>query len=194
MDSDQEDDYDDIENNLGASGFSKTRDEDEKWDSESDNDEGDNEYHYDDSDSDEDDGFQGGRIRGELYENKRGASKEKKKKDSKKSKTKKKKKNIMYEADDYMGSGTNAIDIADLSMAERLQLQSEESKFIGDAKRLKVTGQGSVKEVTFIPKATRKKLEAQEKARQEAKVKDDRIGRSRRGVKSLGFKTPFKHQ
>ena len=212
MDSDQEDDYDDIENNLGASGFSKTRDEDEKWGSESDNDEGDNEYHYDDSDSDEDDGFQGGRIRGELYENKRGPSKEKKKKDGKKNKTKKKKKrNIMYEADDYMGSGTNAIDIGignvsaqeeaskrkkemSLSMAERLQLQSEESKFIGDAKRLKVTGQGSVKEVTFIPKATRKKLEAQEKARQEAKVKDDRIGRSRRGVKSLGFKTPFKHQ
>jgi hypothetical protein len=207
MDSDQEDDYDDIENNLGASGFSKTRDEDEKWGSESDNDEGDNEYHYNDSDSDEDDGFQGGRIRGELYENKRVPSKEKKKKDSKKSKTKKKK-NIMYEADDYMGSGTNAIDIGignvsalskrkkemSLSMAERLQLQSEESKFIGDAKRLKVRGQGSVKEVTFIPKATRKKLEAQEKARQEAKVKDDRIGRSRRGVKSLGFKTPFKHQ
>jgi len=208
MDSDQDDDDDDDEgDNLDASGFTKINNENEKWGSESDDDEGQNDYY--DSDSDED-GFQGGKIRGELYENNRKSSKDKKKKDVKKNKAKKKKKNVMYEADDYVGGGANAIDIGignvsaeadankrkkemSLSMAERLQLQSDESKFVGDTKRLKVTGQGSVKEVTFIPKATRKKLEAQEKARQEAQVKDDRVGRSRRGVKSLGFKTPFKH-
>lgn len=115
----------------------------------------------------------------------------------------------MYEADDF-GSDANAVDIGlgnrsaeteankrkkelSLSMAERLQIQSEESKFISETKRLKVTGQGAVKEVTFVPKSARKKLEAEEKAKQEARVKDDRTGRSRRGVKDLGFKTPFKH-
>jgi len=204
MDSDQEDDDNDDEGDFDASGFTKISNENEKWGSESDDDDGQNDFH--DSDSDED-GFQGGKIRGELYENKRKSSKDKKKKDAKKKKAKKKNKNVMYEADDYVGGGANAIDIGignvsadaskrkkemSLSMAERLQLQSEESKFVGDTKRLKVTGQGSVKEVTFIPKATRKKLEAQEKAKQEAQ-KDDRVGRSRRGVKSLGFKTPFKH-
>ena len=104
----------------------------------------------------------------------------------------------MYEADDYVNSDANAVDIGlgdaaaeteaskrkkemSLSMAERLQIQSEESKFRGETKRLKVTGQGAVKEVRFVPKAARKKIEAEEKARQEeARVKkDDRSGRSR---------------
>ena len=206
MDSDQEDDYDDGED-LNASGFTKIHHKTEEWDSESDDDEG-HEYNDDDSDSDED-GFRGGRIRGEMYDNNSKPSKDKKK-DVKMSKQMKKKKNVMYEADDYVGSGKSAIDIGignisaaaeaskrkkemSLSMAERLHLQSEESKFIGDTKRPKVTGQGSVKEVTFIPKATRKKVEAQEKAKQEANLNDNRVGRSRRGVKSLGLKTPFKH-
>ena len=76
-----------------------------------------------------------------------------------------------------------------LSMAERLQLQSEESKFMGEAKRLKVRGQGTVKEVTFIPKSSRKKKD-EEAAKQ---AKDDGTGRSRRGIRELGFRTPFKH-
>ena len=150
-------------------------------------------------------------IRGEAYESlKKKPSKEKqKKKDDKKSKKKKKtSKNIMYEADEYgaddaldIGLGNMSADTEankrkkelSLSMADRLQLQSEQSKFMGETKRLKVTGQGSVKEVTFIPKSSKKKMEADEKAKQEARMKDDRVGRSRRGVKDLGFKTPFKH-
>ena len=117
----------------------------------------------------------------------------------------------MLEADDYADSGTNAVDIGlgnvsaetevnkrkkelSLSMAERLKLQSEQSKFVGETKRLKVKGEGAMKEVSFIPKSDRKKMEAKERAKQEAKMKDDRMGRSRRGVKELGFKTPFKHQ
>ena len=55
-------------------------------------------------------------------------------------------------------------------------------------------GEGAMKEVSFIPKSDRKKMEAKERAKQEAKMKDDRMGRSQRGVKELGFKTPFKHQ
>ena len=50
-----------------------------------------------------------------------------------------------------------------------------------------------MKEVTFVPKSDRKKIEAKEK--EKARAKDDRMGRSRsrRGVKELGFKTSFKH-
>ena len=116
----------------------------------------------------------------------------------------------MYEADDYIDSGANAVDIGlgnlsaeteankrkkelALTMEERLQMQSKDAKFVGETKRLKVTGQGATKEVTYVPKATRKKLEEEERAKQEAAMKDDRAGRSRRGVKDLGFKTPFKH-
>ena len=66
---------------------------------------------------------------------------------------------------------------------------------MGETKRLRVTGQGATKEVTFIPKADKKKMDAKERAQreEEAKGKDDRMGRSRRGVKDLGFKPPFKH-
>lgn len=73
-----------------------------------------------------------------------------------------------------------------LSMAERLQMKSDEAAFVGEAKRLKVRGQGTVKEVSFVPKSSRKKAEKKQET-------DDRIGRSRRGVKELGFRTPFKH-
>ena len=125
-------------------------------------------------------------------------SKPKKKlKDTKPKKTKLKPK--MHE------SGENAIDVGlgnlssqeeaakrkkqlSLSMAERLQMKSDESKFMGETKRLKVRGQGTVKEVTFVPKSSRKKVE--EKTSQPT---DDKMGRSRRGIKQLGFRTPFKH-
>lgn len=207
MDSDQEEDDDDEE--VGGSGF-RAVEEDEKWGNGSDDDDDYAGEDIQESDSD-DDGFQGGKIRGEAYNSLRNkpSSKDKKKNKDTKKKKKKKAKNIMYEADDF-GSDANAVDIGlgnrsaeteankrkkelSLSMAERLQIQSEESKFISETKRLKVTGQGAVKEVTFVPKSARKKLEAEEKAKQEARVKDDRTGRSRRGVKDLGFKTPFKH-
>jgi hypothetical protein len=88
---------------------------------------------------------------------------------------KKKSRVVMYEADDYLGAGANAVDIGlgnvsakaeankrkkelSLTMEERLRLQSEQSKLIGETKRLKVAGQGPiVKEVTFVPKSTKKK-------------------------------------
>lgn len=103
-------------------------------------------------------------------------------------------------------SGDNAIDIGlgnisaeeealkrkkqlSLSMAERLQMKSDEAAFMGETKRLKVRGQGTVKEVSFIPKSSRKKME-EKNAKQPT---DDKMGRSRRGIKDLGFRTPFKH-
>ncbi|KAL9186894.1 hypothetical protein ACHAXT_010614 [Thalassiosira profunda] len=213
MDSDaeeDEDDDDDDEAGVGGaeSGFGKVMSEegDERWGSgASDGDDvGGEEYHESNSD---DDGLAGGRIRGEAFDDMRSDPPPKEKKKRKKDKKKKRKsKNVMYEADDY---GADALDIGlgdhaaeteaskrkkelSLSMAERLELQSEQSKFVGETKRLKVTGQGAVKEVTFVPKSAKKKKDAEERAKREAK--DDRMGRSRRGVKDLGFKTPFKHQ
>lgn len=118
----------------------------------------------------------------------------------------KKSKNIMFEADD------DAVDIGlgntlagsdeykrkkelSLSMAERLQLKSEQSKYVGETKRLKVTGQGAVKEVTFVPQSSKKKMDGEKIMESDSgdKREDKNSGRSRRGVKSLGLKTPFKH-
>ncbi|KAL3768875.1 hypothetical protein ACHAW5_003347 [Stephanodiscus triporus] len=158
------------------------------------------------SDSD-DDGFMGGKVREVPRKEKK--NEEEDKTDKKEKKKKKKTKVVMYEADDF-GSGANAVDIGlgnvsaeveankrkkemSLTMADRLRLQSEQSKFIGETKRLRVAGQGPiVKEVTFIPKSTKKKAESEERVKREAGM-DDRSGRNRRGVKSLGLKTPFKH-
>jgi hypothetical protein len=83
-----------------------------------------------------------------------------------------------------------------LSLAERLQLKTEQSKFVGETKRLKVTGQGTVKEVTFIPQSANKKKDGEKRlARGDGgdRGEDKHPARSRRGVKSLGLKTPFKH-
>ena len=109
----------------------------------------------------------------------------------------------MYEADD------NAVDIglgntlaeseehkrkkeSSLSMAERLQLKTEQSKFVGETKRLRVTGQGTVKEVTFVPQYDKKKMGRDTSMARDGGAKREEK-RSRRGVKSLGLKTPFKH-
>jgi hypothetical protein len=149
-------------------------------------------------------------IRGEAYDKPMSKSSEKKKKEKRNAKAeeattkRKKSKNIMIEADD------NAVDIGlgntlakseenkrkkemSLSMAERLQMKSEQSKFVGETKRLKVTGQGAVKEVTYVPQSAQKKSDGEKSARTGEKKEDPHNGRSRRGVKSLGLKTPFKH-
>ena len=109
---------------------------------------------------------------------------------------------MMYEADEYTDNGATAVDIGlgntsaeleaskrkqelSLSVAERLRLQTEQS-----SKRIKVTG-GAVKEATYVPKSAKKK---RDKAQQQQEAaQHDRTRRSRRGVKELGLKTPFKH-
>jgi len=155
------------------------------------------EYHQSDSDED---GFEGGRVRGEEYDTV--TSKPSTKKKDKKAKKKKAK---MYVADDYI-DGDKALDVGlgssalhthnkrkkdlSLSMAERLESQSEPDSI--ETKRLKVKGQGSGKEVTFIPKSSKKKKVDPENVATEGKRGNS--GRSRRGVKELGFRKPFKHQ
>merc|ERR1711957_101962 len=208
-----EDSEEDISGGAGDSGFSRVVDEeaDERWDngSDADDNERDEESHASDS---EEDGFKGGKIRGEVYRKTIPKEKKKTKKDAKNSNKSKKKasKNIMYEADGYIDSGANAVDIGlgnlsakseadkrnkdlSLSVAERLQLQAGQSRYGGESKRLKVIGRGSSKEATFVPRSSKKK-EREEQGKREEAAKDDRTGRSRRSVKQLGFKTPFKNQ
>ena len=101
-------------------------------------------------------------------------------------------------------SGENALDIGlgsitaeqealkrknelSLSMAERLHMKTNEEQYMSETKRLKVRGQGSVKEVSFIPKSSRKSGDKKNHPI------DDKIDRSRRGIRELGFRTPFKH-
>ena len=209
MDSDDEEEEEE-EEDVGGSGFNRALNEEvgERWGNPGSigSDDGGEDSH----DESDEDGFKGGQIRGEEYEAIRSREEKKgKRKDTKKNKPKKKRsKNVLYEADDYIDSGANAVDIGlgtadteahtrkkelSLSVEERLKLQSDQSTFVSETKRFKVTGQGYVKEVTFVPKSDRKKIEAKEK--EKARAKDDRMGRSRsrRGVKELGFKTPFKH-
>lgn len=81
-----------------------------------------------------------------------------------------------------------------LSLADRLQLKKDRSQYVGETKRLKISGQGAVKEVTFTPQSSRKKSNAVEELKTAKRDRDDtKSDRRRRGVKSLGLKTPFKH-
>lgn len=193
MDSDQEDndgDEDEYINNEITSITSKKGSE--RWgnDSESDDKYDDDNSHRSESD---DDGLMGGRVRHELPNNE-------KKIEKKQDKKKKKKSRVVLQQ-----GGDNALDIGlgyvsaeaeanerkkelSLTMEERLQLKTEQS--IGETKRFKVKGQGPiVKEVTFIPKSSKKNTKFEDKA-----VNDDQGRKDRRGVKSLGLKTPFKHR
>jgi hypothetical protein len=133
-----------------------------------------------------------------MYEELKGATTKKRKKEKKPkaSSKKKKKKPVMYEADD---GNQNAVDIGlgDASANDRVKRRKQEMHMpleermnlernkVGNTK-LQVRGDGVSREVTYIPKDTLKKQERQRDAK-------DRKGRSRRGVKDLGFKTPFKH-
>lgn len=136
-------------------------------------------------------------MRGEEYESIKNMP-NKKKQNSKPSKSKSKPR--MHDSEE------NAIDIGlgslsaeevalkrkkelSLSMAERLQRKSE-AQFMSETKRLKVRGHGTVKEVSFVPKSSRKRMGE----KNSEPPTDDRVGRSRRGIKDLGFRTPFKHR
>lgn len=174
------------------------------------------------SSSDDDDD----EIRGENYEEVKALERaSKKKKKSKKVAEKKKtgarskdkkakvKKNIMFEADDYGGSAGDALGLGlgdtsatskakrrreeiSLPLEQRLQKQRDEAKYMGETKVMKVKGEGSSKEVSYVPRDIRKKLEAEEarKAAAAEERRDSSNKRKRRNVKDLGFKTPFKNK
>jgi ribosome biogenesis protein ENP2 len=197
MDSDAEESISDTSNKIENFNKIDGDDEDDGWGGSS----ADDDFY---SSSSDDDGFKGARVRGEAYEENLAIENELKKK--KKTKIKKKK-NIMYEADDYNTGNTDAIqlglggkdpissskkrkELSNLTLAERLKLKEEESGIIGETRTLRVKGDGTTREVTYIPKSAKNQL-------QENKVKDlneAKTKRKRRGIKDLKFKTPFKNK
>jgi hypothetical protein len=109
----------------------------------------------------------------------------------------------MYEADDV--GGANAVEMGlggkdaptrvkkqiktiNMPLEKRFKLEEEKKDVI------QIKHQGGAKEVEYIPMAERKKQEAR-KAREGGGDDGPRGGRrERRGIKELGFKTPFKNK
>ena len=163
------------------------------------------------SDSDED-GFRGGKVRGDAYDENKALDrqlrkqKKAKKDNSKKTKTRK---NIMYEADEYE-TGTDAVklglrgsdnsaskkrkELVEMSLGDRKKMQEEKSKIMSETRRGTVKGEGATREMTFIPQDVLKKRAEKEAERKAMRGTDDQRKRKRRGVKDLGFKTPFKNK
>ncbi len=211
----QDDDMDSDANSVGSdastdddmvSGFQRIPIDDEAeggWGNDS-NTDSDNDVYVHDSDSD-DDGFRGGKVRGEAHEETKSIERQLRKK-AKKSKIKKKaskkqKKNIMYEADGYglegadlnsSSSSKKRKEIARMSLGERMKLEKEKSGIVGETKRMNMKGDGITREVTYIPKDIQRKRE--QEAMKMAGDDGEKKRRKRRGIKELGFKTPFKHK
>jgi ribosome biogenesis protein ENP2 len=150
----------------------------------------------DDSDSDED-GFHRGKVRGEMYE--QAKSLERPKKSSQKIGSRKKKKPVMYEAAEASHSAVD-IGLGDTSVNDRIKRRKQEmnmsleerleldrSKGSRPHTKLQIK-QGLSREARFIPRDALKKQEA-EKARGDSR--SSKKDRKRRGIKDLGFKTPF---
>lgn len=207
MDSDADESDDDAD--FDANGFQRvdSDNEDSRW-GENDDSDGDGDSDKYNSDSDED-GFRGGKVRGDAYdENKDLERKLRTQKKTKKTKSKTSKSNkkiVMYEADDAdaVKLGLKGLDksaskkrkeMVEMSLGERMKMQEEELKIRGETKRATIKGEGATRETSFIPKDVldrRAKEEAERKAR---RGNDEQPNRKRRGIKELGFKTPFKNR
>lgn len=192
LDSDEEDD-DDAEEIVKEAGAPGGEDDSEQGNDSDDAEESDD----DDSESENDDGFQGGKVRGEAYEEMRAQkSQSKKRKPLPKKTTTKKKKTVMLETDD----GAVNLGLGDESAATRARRRTEEmnmplakrfARQKEDAKPI-VRVAGGSKEATFIPRDTKRKIEAEAKKKEASN--EERGKRNRRGIKELGFKTPFRNQ
>jgi ribosome biogenesis protein ENP2 len=198
MDSDDDDDEvlsdndDAPDSDKEVAGFHRVDDEDEDEDED------------EESDSDDEDGFRGGKVRGEAYEEVKALKRKKVKSKTQKEKPKKSKKAVMYEADDLGGANTAALHASlgedsastkvkdkirrmNMPLEKRFQMQEEEEPYV------KVTQKGGSKEITYVPKDSRKKLEKNSKnTPDEGSHPRGQSNRNRRGIKDLGFRTPFK--
>jgi ribosome biogenesis protein ENP2 len=213
MDSDKDDSDSDGDTGTGiASGFKRVDSEGEDdWGNGSDDESVDGVvYNSDDS---EEDGFRGARVRGDAHDENKAAERElRKKKKPKKDKSKKtkSKKNIMYEAEDYetgvaaavkigLGGGSDKSaskkrrEVAEMSLADRTMIDKEKRSVISETRRVRVKGKGASSEISFIPKDVLKKRAAEEAKKKVVRGSDDQRKRTRRGIKDLGFKTPFKN-
>ncbi|GFH49394.1 hypothetical protein CTEN210_05870 [Chaetoceros tenuissimus] len=204
-DADQSDSDIDIEDT-----FQKVESDDEDgWGNDDNDDFDDAEDMY--SSDDDDDGIRGGKVRGDAYEENKDLEREvkKRKKQKKEAKKSKSKKNVMYEADDYGTGVTDAVKLGlgdadqetfkkrkkmvSMSISDRMKLEEEKRAVMGETKRTRVKGEGATREITFIPKDVLKKR-AEEEARRKEERNSDGRKRSRRGIKELGLKTPFKNK
>lgn len=135
-----------------------------------------------------------------------------KKRSGEKTKKQKKKiaKAIMYEADDYDDQGRNALDIGlgdafastrasrrnleiSMPLGQRLGMKKSEDEMKGEATQVRIKGEGVSREVSYVPKDARKKMEEAKKRRDQGEEDDVSHRRKRRGIKELGFKTPFRN-
>jgi len=145
----------------------------------------------DESDSD-DDGFRGGQVRGENYEQMKQMKRQKKSE----KKARKSKKPVMYEANDLGDAGNAALHAGlaensaqkkmkekvrrmNIPLEKRFQIEEAEEPYV------KVTNKGGSKEITYIPKDSRSKKRPKST---EDNEEQPRSSRNRRGVKELGFR------
>lgn len=188
-----------------AVGFRRVESYNDEEEVEDGNDVDDDESTDDSDNSDDEDGFRGGKVRGEAY----GEVKELRRKefeDHRSNNKKKPKKTVMYEADD-LGDANNVALHAGLGeesasskvkeklhrmnmpLGERFKMRDDEEQIV------KINIKGGSKEITYVPKGSRKKRQEQPgegKEDEEVRATGGRSRRNRRGVKDLGFKTPFK--
>ena len=76
----------------------------------------------------------------------------------------------------------------------RKKMQEEIAKNKGETMRGTIKGEGATREVTFIPEDVLKRRAKAEADRKAARGDDNQRQRKRRGIKDLGFKTPFKNK
>ena len=195
MDSDR-DDYDDVSvestQNDDNAGFVRVA-----------NDEEDDSSSSVESSSDDDsieDGFRGGKVRGEKYEDTKALIRKKQKeKEMKSEKKRRAEKNVMFEADDYGDSRKDAIalGLGDVKAREAVQRKKERENLpleqrlaMDQASEIPLeyhtrTTSGT-KEVSYVPRDTRRKMEQAARDRGE-----ERGQRNRRSVKGLKLSQPY---
>ena len=168
-------------------------------------DEADSEDSERDSDDDSDeDGFAGAKVRGEMYEEMRKSkAKMQKSKPTKKQRTTSK--TIMYEADDLGSSNKDAVGIGlgdlsaqvrvrrrneelNMTLEERLEAHEKSKNVIGESATIYTKGKGVSREVSFVPKDSKKKAGGVTTGDDSSSKRNDH---ERRGIKELGFKAPF---
>lgn len=195
LDSDDEDDEASVPDDEPAAGDTRKEEaqadeEEEVVDEDEDEDEEDEDAASFESDSDED-GFRGGKVRGEAYDALRALER---KSSSRKKKTKKKTPTL-YETEGLDESGAVGLATNDAKTRDDARQRLEEMEMPLAARlakekekdTMKIRVSSGSKEVTFIPRDTKRKLEAERAASEATRGK-----RNRRGVKDLKLKTPFK--
>eukprot|EP00934_Nitzschia_sp_Nitz4_P008061 Nitzschia sp. Nitz4//scaffold55_size114948//8658//11015//NITZ4_003881-RA/size114948-processed-gene-0.58-mRNA-1//-1//CDS//3329554470//8051//frame0 len=189
MDSDDDDESDEGEQVGVTAGYQETElaiDPEEASNGGSD----DNDDYQSASDSDEDDGFRGAKIRGEAYFQAKSVGNKGRSKAEIRKQTKK---TTLHEVDDIedtvVGAGTNIkkapnqrVGKLNMPLEKRFQLQEAEDAYV------KVTSKGGSKEITYIPKDSRKKRTEVSEMSEGDGSGDHEMKRQRRSARDLRSK------